>query len=100
MGKMTGKVALISGGAEGIGGTVAELFVAEGGSVMLGDLQLDKAKAHAATLGPNADAVQLDVRDLAQWDAAVAAFPPYAEYQQKTTRKIPVFLAEPRKVAL
>ncbi len=73
MGKMTGKVALISGGAEGIGGTVAALFVAEGGSVMLGDLQLDKAKAHAATLGPNADAVQLDVRDLGQWEAAVAA---------------------------
>ena len=73
MGKMTGKVALISGGAEGIGGTVAALFVAEGGSVMLGDLQLDKAKAHAATLGTKADAVQLDVRDLAQWEAAVAA---------------------------
>lgn len=70
---MTGKVALISGGAEGIGGTVAELFVAEGGSVMLGDLQLDKAKAHAAKLGPNADAVQLDVRSLEQWEAAVAA---------------------------
>lgn len=73
MGKMIGKVALISGGAEGIGGTVAELFVAEGGSVMLGDLQLDKAKAHAAKLGPNADAVQLDVRSLEQWEAAVAA---------------------------
>ncbi len=73
MGKMTGKVALISGGAEGIGGTLAALFVAEGGSVMLGDLQLGKAKAHAAALGPNADAVQLDVRDLAQWEAAVAA---------------------------
>lgn len=73
MGKMTGKVALISGGAEGIGGTVAELFVAEGGSVMLGDLQLDKARAHAAKLGPNADAVQLDVRSLEQWEAAVAA---------------------------
>ena len=73
MGKMTGKVALISGGAEGIGGTVARLFVAEGGSVMLGDLQLGKAKAHAAELGPHADAVQLDVRDLAQWEAAVAA---------------------------
>lgn len=73
MGKMTGKVALISGGAEGIGGTVAELFVAEGGSVMLGDLQLDKAKAHTARLGPNADAVQLDVRSLEQWEAAVAA---------------------------
>lgn len=73
MGKMTGKVALISGGAEGIGGTVAELFVAEGSSVMLGDLQLDKAKAHAAKLGPNADAVQLDVRSLEQWEVAVAA---------------------------
>jgi 3alpha(or 20beta)-hydroxysteroid dehydrogenase len=61
MGKMTGKVALISGGAEGIGGTVAALFVAEGGSVMLGDLQVDKAKAYAAELGPNADAVQLSM---------------------------------------
>lgn len=29
------------------------------------------------------------------WDAAVAAFPNYAEYQAKTTRKIPLFLAEP-----
>ena len=30
------------------------------------------------------------------WDRAVAAFPPYAEYQTKTTRQIPVFLATPR----
>ena len=29
------------------------------------------------------------------WDIAVAAFPPYAEYQTRTTRKIPVFIAEP-----
>ena len=29
------------------------------------------------------------------WEIAVAAFPPYAEYQDKTSRKIPVFLAEP-----
>lgn len=29
------------------------------------------------------------------WDVAVAAFPPYAEYQTRTDRKIPVFLAEP-----
>ncbi len=29
------------------------------------------------------------------WDLAVAAFPPYAEYQNKTTRLIPVFVAEP-----
>jgi len=30
------------------------------------------------------------------WDLAVAAFPPYAEYQAKTRRKIPVFVAEPQ----
>ena len=29
------------------------------------------------------------------WDISVAAFPPYAEYQERTTRKIPVFVAEP-----
>ena len=29
------------------------------------------------------------------WDASVAAYPPYAEYQAKTSRRIPVFLAEP-----
>ena len=29
------------------------------------------------------------------WDASVAAFPNYADYQAKTTRRIPVFLAEP-----
>ena len=28
------------------------------------------------------------------WDLAVAAYPPYAEYQMKTTRQIPVFVAE------
>jgi NAD(P)-dependent dehydrogenase (short-subunit alcohol dehydrogenase family) len=73
MGRMTGKVALISGGAEGIGGTLGRMIVAEGGGVMLGDLQLGKAQALAAELGPNADAVQLDVRDLGQWEAAVSA---------------------------
>jgi deazaflavin-dependent oxidoreductase (nitroreductase family) len=30
------------------------------------------------------------------WKLAVAAFPPYEEYQAKTTRRIPVFVAEPR----
>ena len=29
------------------------------------------------------------------WELAVAAFPPYEEYQGRTTRKIPVFVAEP-----
>jgi deazaflavin-dependent oxidoreductase (nitroreductase family) len=31
------------------------------------------------------------------WDRAVAAFPPYAEYQAKTEREIPVFVATPKQ---
>lgn len=30
------------------------------------------------------------------WNLAVSAYPPYADYQQRTTRRIPVFLATPR----
>ena len=73
MGRMDGKVALISGGAEGLGAAIATLIVAEGGSVMLGDVQAAKAQATAAGLGDRAAAVELDVRDLAQWERAVAA---------------------------
>jgi deazaflavin-dependent oxidoreductase (nitroreductase family) len=46
---------------------------------------------------------EFDVRELggderaAWWERAVAAFPPYAEYQAKTDRQIPVFLASPRR---
>ena len=73
MGMMDGKVALISGGAEGIGGTAGRRFVEEGGSVMLGDIQIDKAQAHATSLGERAAAVSLDVRNLDDWEAAVKA---------------------------
>jgi hypothetical protein len=30
------------------------------------------------------------------WDRAVAAYPPYAEYQEKTDRQIPLFIATPK----
>lgn len=73
MTRMRGKVALISGGAEGIGGETARRFVAAGGAVMLGDIQRDKAEALAAELGAYAAAVALDVRRLEDWEAAVAA---------------------------
>jgi F420H(2)-dependent quinone reductase len=50
--------------------------------------------------GPEPFAVEvreLDGDERAQWwKRAVAAYPPYAEYQEKTSRKIPVFLASRR----
>ena len=73
MGCVEGKVALISGGAEGIGAAAAAMIIAEGGSVMLADVQIEKAKALAAKLGAKAAAVSLDVRDLSQWQNAVKA---------------------------
>jgi 3alpha(or 20beta)-hydroxysteroid dehydrogenase len=73
MDRMRGKVALISGGAEGIGAAIGALIVAEGGSVMLGDVQLEKAKAFASRLGDRAAATELDVRDLLAWQRAVEA---------------------------
>ena len=73
MDRMRGKVALISGGAEGIGAEVARRFVAEGAAVMLGDVQTAKAEALAAGLGDRAAAVRLDVTSLSDWEAAVAA---------------------------
>jgi len=38
--------------------------------------------------------VENDAERVRLWDVAVAAFPPYAEYQTRTTRQIPVFVAE------
>jgi deazaflavin-dependent oxidoreductase (nitroreductase family) len=39
--------------------------------------------------------VEDDAERARLWNLAVAAYPPYADYQTRTTRKIPVFVAEP-----
>ncbi|HEY7518806.1 MAG TPA: nitroreductase family deazaflavin-dependent oxidoreductase [Methylomirabilota bacterium] len=40
----------------------------------------------------------IDERERARlWDLAVTAYPPYADYQARTTRRIPLFVAEPRR---
>ena len=73
MAQLAGKVALISGGAEGLGAATARAFIAAGGRVMLGDIQFDKARALARELGEACDAVLLDVTVPESWNTAVEA---------------------------
>ncbi len=71
--RLRDRVALVTGGASGIGAACARRFVAEGASVMLADQNPDSAAEVAATLGSNAASCAVDVRDEAQVAAMVAA---------------------------
>jgi 3alpha(or 20beta)-hydroxysteroid dehydrogenase len=74
MGRLDGKVALITGGARGMGKSHARHFVAEGAKVVLGDIQDDKGKELAAELGEDrCRYIHLDVTSESDWDSAVAA---------------------------
>ncbi len=73
MGRVSGKVALISGGARGMGASHARLLVAEGARVVIGDLLDDEGERLAEELGDAARYVRLDVTDYASWTAAVEA---------------------------
>lgn len=73
--RMAGKVALISGGASGLGEAQAILYAREGAAVMIGDLQDAKGADVVARIqadGGHAAFTRLDVTDLESWNAAVA----------------------------
>jgi 3alpha(or 20beta)-hydroxysteroid dehydrogenase len=74
MGRLDGKVALITGGARGMGKSHVRHFVAEGARVVLGDVLDGKGAAVAGGLGEQSCRyVHHDVTSEAQWATAVAA---------------------------
>ncbi len=74
--RLEGKVALISGGARGMGAAEARLFASEGAKVVLGDVleaEGQQVEAEIAEAGGEAVFVQLDVTSEADWQRAVDA---------------------------
>lgn len=69
--RLAGKVALITGGAMGMGAAHVRAFVAEGAKVVVADIADDTGRALVAELGDAASYVHLDVTDAAGWEAAV-----------------------------
>ncbi|MFO1536800.1 MAG: SDR family NAD(P)-dependent oxidoreductase, partial [Actinomycetota bacterium] len=72
MGRLDGKVAIISGAARGMGEVEARLFAEEGARVVIGDVLDDRGTQVASEIGTAARYVHLDVRDPTHWAAAVA----------------------------
>lgn len=73
MTRLSGKSALITGSARGIGRGFAEAYVREGATVAIADINLQAAQATAAEIGAAAYAVELDVTNQDSIDAAMAA---------------------------
>jgi len=71
MNELVGKVAIVTGGASGLGRAMVEIFVEEGARVVIADVNADDGKAFAATLGSNVAFLQTDVSDADQVQAVV-----------------------------
>jgi 3alpha(or 20beta)-hydroxysteroid dehydrogenase len=73
MGRLDNTVAIITGGARGMGAAHARAFVREGARVVIADLLDDEGRALARQLGQAARYEHLDVTSEGDWDAVVAA---------------------------
>ena len=71
MGRLDGKVAIVTGGARGQGAAEVRLFAAEGAKVVLTDVLVDAGQALAAELGAAVTFLRQDVSREEDWEAAV-----------------------------
>ncbi len=71
MGRLSEKVAIVTGGARGMGGTTCELFASEGARVVVADIQAEQGEKLAGKIGSQAVFAKLDVSDEANWRAVV-----------------------------
>ena len=69
--EISGKVAVVTGGASGLGAATAKMIVEEGGHVVIADVNDQAGQALAKELGNHARFVHTDVTDAAQAEAAV-----------------------------
>jgi 3alpha(or 20beta)-hydroxysteroid dehydrogenase len=69
MGKLEGRVAIVTGGARGQGGAEAALFRREGAEVVITDVLMEEGRAHAAAIG--ATFLSHDVRSEEEWTEIV-----------------------------
>jgi 3alpha(or 20beta)-hydroxysteroid dehydrogenase len=80
MGRLDGKVAIITGASQGMGEAHARRFVAEGAKITMTDLNEERGQEIASELGDNARFMKADVTSLADWQRVVdeteAAFGP------------------------
>src|SRR5207302_10184425 len=73
MGRLDGKVAIVTGAARGQGEAEARLFAREGAKVVLGDVLDDLGKKVAEDIGDGATYVHLDVSKESDWAGAIEA---------------------------
>ncbi len=68
MGRLEGKIAIVTGAGSGLGKAISESFVAEGAKVVLTDMNTESVEAVAAAIGNNAMALHQDVVEPKRWE--------------------------------